>query len=116
MLYIPEDLPPEVAVNRPKEPKAPRKEKEPKEGSVGGRRRGPAIAAAIGRQSSAVDILRSMQGGEDEPETPAAPGAQPAEGARDDATAAPDEPRGADTSSPDQPNRTDAPAPGATGG
>jgi predicted nucleic acid-binding Zn-ribbon protein len=54
MLYIPEDLPPEVAVNKAKEVKEPRakKEKQPKAG--------PSVGAAINRQSSAEDVVNSV--------------------------------------------------------
>jgi hypothetical protein len=63
-LYIPEELPPETAVHKPKE----RKE-----------RAGKAPPAAMNRQSSAVDVLRSMQpDAEDEP-APAGDGAPAAE-------------------------------------
>jgi uncharacterized protein len=59
LLYIPDDLPPEAAVNKPRE----RKE-----------RRGKAEAAAIGRQTSAADIARSITVDEEEPaEAPPAP-------------------------------------------
>ena len=54
ILYIPEDLPVETAVHKPKERKE-RPQKSP--------------PAAMRRQSSAVDVLRSMQGDE-EGETP----------------------------------------------
>src|SRR4051812_4577015 len=64
ILYIPDELPVETAVHKPKE----RKTRPPKAGG-----------AAVTRQTSAVDVLRSMQGeeDEDETETPAtdAPGA-----------------------------------------
>jgi hypothetical protein len=54
MLYIPEELPPEVAVNKAKEPKEPKpkKEKQPK-GRSG-------VGAAINRQSSAEDVVNSV--------------------------------------------------------
>jgi predicted nucleic acid-binding Zn-ribbon protein len=59
LLYIPDDLPPELALNKPKE----RKE-----------RRGKAEAAAVGRQTSAADIARSIAVEEDDPaQTPEAP-------------------------------------------
>lgn len=56
ILYIPEELTPEAAVNKPKEKKELKKKAPP---------------AAIGRQSSAADVLRSIQVEEDEPATPA---------------------------------------------
>ena len=56
ILFIPEDLPVETAVNKPKE----RKERAQK-----------APPAAIGRQTSAVDVLRSMQVEEAEDDAPA---------------------------------------------
>jgi uncharacterized protein len=46
LLYITDDLPPEMAVNKPKEKKEPK---------------GKSIGAAIGRQSSAEDVLNSMK-------------------------------------------------------
>jgi predicted nucleic acid-binding Zn-ribbon protein len=52
LLYIPEDLTPDLAVHKPKE----RKGIAPKGG-----------AAAIGRQTSAVDVLRSIEVEPDEP-------------------------------------------------
>jgi predicted nucleic acid-binding Zn-ribbon protein len=51
MLYIPEELPPEVAVNKVKEPK-PKKEKQPKGRSN--------VGATINRQSSAEDVVNSV--------------------------------------------------------
>jgi predicted nucleic acid-binding Zn-ribbon protein len=65
ILFIPEDLPVETAVNKPKE----RKERVQK-----------APPAAVGRQTSAVDVLRSMQVEEDD-EGAAAEDAVPAEDA-----------------------------------
>jgi predicted nucleic acid-binding Zn-ribbon protein len=59
MLYIPEDLPPEVAVNKVKEAK-PKKEKQPK-GRSG-------VGAAVNRQSSAEDVVNSVTIEEDAPE------------------------------------------------
>jgi predicted nucleic acid-binding Zn-ribbon protein len=53
ILYIPDELPPETAVHKPKE----RKE-----------RAGKAPPAATNRQTSAVDVLRSVTADEDEPE------------------------------------------------
>jgi uncharacterized protein len=64
ILYIPEDLPVEAAVHKPKE----RKE-----------RAGKAPGAGTNRQTSAVDVLRSIQVEEDEDETVAQqPDAPPA--------------------------------------
>ena len=54
LLYIPEDLPPEVAVNKAKEPKEPRPKKEK---STKG---GPSVGAAIGRQTAAEDVVNSV--------------------------------------------------------
>src|SRR4051812_40199260 len=64
MLYIPEELPPEVAVHKTAPAAAPRakKEKGPRGGKVG---------AAINRQSSAEDVVRSVDIEEDEPAAPA---------------------------------------------
>jgi predicted nucleic acid-binding Zn-ribbon protein len=76
MLYIPEDLPPEVAVNKAKEVKEPRakKEKAPKSG--------PSVGAAINRQSSAEDVVNSVTIEEDTPE-PAQTGGEGAEASND---------------------------------
>lgn len=63
LLFIPEDLTPETAINKPRE----RRER-----SSSGRK----LAAAIGRQTSAVDVLKSMQVEEDAP--PPAQQEQPA--------------------------------------
>jgi len=52
ILYIPDELPPETAVHRPKEKKE---------------RASKAPPAAMNRQSSAVDVLRSVTPDEDEP-------------------------------------------------
>jgi predicted nucleic acid-binding Zn-ribbon protein len=60
MLYIPEDLPPEVAVN--KGGAAPAKEAKEKKGPRGGK-----IGAAINRQSSAEDVVNSVTIEEDAP-------------------------------------------------
>ena len=54
MLYIPEDLPPEVAVNKAKEVKEPRPKKEK------AAKAGPSVGAAINRQSSAEDVVNSV--------------------------------------------------------
>ena len=64
LLYIPEDLSPDVAVHKPKE----RREK-----------RGKEEAAVMSRQLSAIDVARSIQVEEDEPEV--------AEGETQEATA-----------------------------
>jgi uncharacterized protein len=56
ILYIPENLTPDVAVNKPKEKKELKKKAPP---------------AAVGRQTSASDVLRSIQVEEDEPSAPA---------------------------------------------
>jgi predicted nucleic acid-binding Zn-ribbon protein len=61
ILYIPEELPPEMAVHKPKE----RKERAAK-----------APPAAVGRQTSAVDVLRSVT---PEPDEQAAPGSEAAD-------------------------------------
>jgi predicted nucleic acid-binding Zn-ribbon protein len=61
ILYIPDDLPVDQAVNKPKEKREPRAKK--------------GVPAAMGRQSSAFDVLASMKPEEDE--TPA-PGQQEA--------------------------------------
>ena len=67
MLYIPEDLPPEVAVHKAKEVKEPRAKKEkPYKG-------GPAVGAAINRQSSAEDVVNSVTMEEDPPAAEATP-------------------------------------------
>jgi uncharacterized protein len=55
ILYIPEDLPPEAAVNKPKEKRTP-KAKE--------------VGASAPRQSSAADVLRSMAPEEDDDQQP----------------------------------------------
>ncbi|HZZ41872.1 MAG TPA: C4-type zinc ribbon domain-containing protein [Tepidisphaeraceae bacterium] len=73
MLYIPADLPPEQAVKIKKEPKAPRTPREPKsvKSTKGSASKDPnLLGAAATRQSSAVDILRSLTPEPDE--TPAA--------------------------------------------
>jgi len=51
LLYIPEDLPPEVAVNKAKEVREPREKKASK---------GKGVGAAINRQSSAEDVVNSV--------------------------------------------------------
>jgi uncharacterized Zn finger protein (UPF0148 family) len=61
ILYIPEDLTPEQAVNKPKE----RREIKKKD-----------IPAAMTRQQSASDVLRSIQVQDDEPAAPT-PGGSP---------------------------------------
>lgn len=85
MLYIPADLPPEIAIKQVKE-KVVREKKEPKPRAAKGVRstKGKASAdpnalgAVVGRQTSAVDVLRSLTPEPDEqqqPATDAAPGA-----------------------------------------
>ncbi len=59
LLYIPDDLPPDMAINKPKERKEPALPK-----AKGGKGK----AAAVARQSSAVDVLRSMTPEEEEGE------------------------------------------------
>lgn len=54
LLFIPDELPPELAINKPKERKELRREKG-----------GP---AAVGRQTSAIDVARSINQEEEEPE------------------------------------------------
>ena len=54
LLFIPDELPPELAINKPKERKELRREK--------------AGAAAVGRQTSAIDVARSINQEEDEVE------------------------------------------------
>jgi predicted nucleic acid-binding Zn-ribbon protein len=61
MLYIPEDLPPEVAVHKAKEVKEPRAKKEK------AYKGGPAVGATINRQSSAEDVVNSVTIEEDPP-------------------------------------------------
>lgn len=84
MLYIPDDLPPETAVHKPKE----RKEN-----------RGKAVPAAVGRQSSAIDVARSINMEEDESGegSEAGEGSESGEGA--EATTS-DEPASAEQSPP----------------
>jgi predicted nucleic acid-binding Zn-ribbon protein len=66
MLYIPADLPPEQAVKQVKEKKEPRATRAPREPKSAKSTKGRAAkdpnltGAVIGRQSSAVDILRSV--------------------------------------------------------
>jgi predicted nucleic acid-binding Zn-ribbon protein len=71
MLYIPEDLPPEVAVHKAKEVKEPRAKKEKAEKAYKG---GPAVGAAINRQSSAEDVVNSVTVEEDTPASEPDPG------------------------------------------
>ena len=74
ILYIPEELPPETAVHKPKE----RKERAQK-----------APPAATNRQTSAVDVLRSMQPDEEDEPTPAsddAPAVEPQQAAEEQTT------------------------------
>jgi predicted nucleic acid-binding Zn-ribbon protein len=58
ILYIPEDLTPETAVHKKKEPKAPRVKKSKVDNK--------AAAAGAPRQQSAVDVLRSIEVQDDE--------------------------------------------------
>jgi predicted nucleic acid-binding Zn-ribbon protein len=60
MLFIPEDLPPDVAVNKAAPPKQPRAKREPKAG-------GKSVGAAVNRQSSAEDVVNSVTIEEDAP-------------------------------------------------
>lgn len=63
MLYIPADLPPEIAIKQVKEKKEPRTPREPKaaKSTKGRAAKDPNLTGAvIGRQSSAVDVLRSV--------------------------------------------------------
>ena len=101
ILYIPDELPVETAVHKPKE----RKTRAPKAGG-----------AAVTRQTSAVDVLRSMQVEEDEPETPETPAA-PAPGAEaGEAASSPDAPAATPETNPpgEQPVAAEHPA-GETG-
>ena len=59
MLFIPEDLPPDVAVNKAAAPKAPRAKREPR-GAKG-------VGAAVNRQSSAEDVVNSVTIEDDAP-------------------------------------------------
>jgi predicted nucleic acid-binding Zn-ribbon protein len=79
MLYIPADLPPEIAVKQARKEKEPKPAKTPRESKSVKSTKGRAskdpnlTGAAAGRQTSAVDILRSLTPDpEDSPETPAA--------------------------------------------
>jgi hypothetical protein len=66
MLFIPEDLPPDIAVHKvaaPAAPRQPRAKKEPR-GAKG-------VGATINRQSSAEDVVNSVTIEDDAP-TPAA--------------------------------------------
>jgi predicted nucleic acid-binding Zn-ribbon protein len=76
MLYIPADLPPDAAVKQvkaPREPKAAKAPREPKaaKSTKGRASKDPNLTGAfVGRQSSAVDILRSLTPDpEDQPKT-----------------------------------------------
>lgn len=62
LLFIPDSLPPEMAINKPKE----RRET-----------RGKAEAAIVGRQVSAIDVARSITPEPDEEQAPAAPTEEP---------------------------------------
>lgn len=83
MLYIPADLPPEIAVKQnkeKKEPKAARTPREPKsaKSTKGRAAKDPNLTGAvIGRQSSAVDILRSLTPEPEESQQPETPPQQP---------------------------------------
>jgi len=67
MLYIPEDLPPEVAVHKVKEPKEPKEPRAKKEKAYKGE---PSVGATINRQSSAEDVVNSVTMEEDPPPAP----------------------------------------------
>lgn len=58
LLYIPEDLPPDVAVNKAKEVKPPREPREPREKKISKSAKG--VGATINRQSSAEDVVNSV--------------------------------------------------------
>jgi hypothetical protein len=64
LLFIPEDLPPDVAVNKAGAAKAPKAKREPKAKSVG---------ATVNRQSSAEDVVNSVTIEEDAPAASADP-------------------------------------------
>ena len=57
ILFIPEDLTPDLAVHKPKEKKAPRVKKAPK----AKKDTGPSTGASSPRQQSAEDVLRSIE-------------------------------------------------------
>jgi DNA-directed RNA polymerase subunit RPC12/RpoP len=73
LLFIPEDLPPDVAVNKAAPPKQPRAKREPKAGK--------SVGAAVNRQSSAEDVVNSVTIEEDAPAAAANPA--PGEAATD---------------------------------
>jgi predicted nucleic acid-binding Zn-ribbon protein len=77
MLYIPEDLPPAVAVHKAKEAKEP---KEPREKKAP---RGKQVGAAINRQSSAEDVVNSVTIEEDPIEAASSGEAEAAPAAQD---------------------------------
>jgi predicted nucleic acid-binding Zn-ribbon protein len=92
LLYIPEDLGVDQAINKPKE----RRERKPSA-------RGDKVAAAAPRQSSAVDVLRSMQNEEEEPATDTP---QPASADPPPAESSPEpEPHPAASAPPDAPTQ-----------
>ncbi|HEY7117037.1 MAG TPA: C4-type zinc ribbon domain-containing protein, partial [Tepidisphaeraceae bacterium] len=79
LLFIPEDLPPEVAVNKTGGGAGATRTREKKEPRGGGGGGGKSVGAAIGRQSSAEDVVNSVTIEDDEPapaagETTGAPG------------------------------------------
>lgn len=80
ILYIPADLPIEAAVHlkNSKEPRTPKEPKEPKSPRTPRARKpkGGEIGAATGRQTSAADVLRSMQP-EEEPASDSSPSQSP---------------------------------------
>lgn len=57
LLFIPDELPPELAINKPKERKELRREK--------------GVTAAVGRQTSAIDVARSINQEQEEGEVEA---------------------------------------------
>ena len=61
LLFIPDELPPELAINKPKERKEPRREK--------------GVPASVGRQTSAIDVARSIN--QERQESESAPEAEP---------------------------------------
>ncbi|HEV7300755.1 MAG TPA: C4-type zinc ribbon domain-containing protein [Tepidisphaeraceae bacterium] len=130
ILYIPENLTPAEAVNKPKERKELKKKAPP---AAAGRQSSavdvlrsvqveddddtkpaPRMAkdkipsASAGRQSDASDILRSIQVQDDEPETPAAPAAPEAFNAPEaPADPAPGESTPPEPAAPEQPKQMD---------
>jgi hypothetical protein len=69
LLYIPEDLPPDVAVNKAKEVKPPREPREPREKKISKSAKG--VGATINRQSSAEDVVNSVTIEDDSAPAPA---------------------------------------------